>query len=94
MPARVVGESQRGEAVVKKIELDVSWNTRNETFESLMDEIVRETGADYRIVSEFGPAGGWPTVTFVVADEWLGTLIEILGYVDDLEFWRDQAETL
>jgi len=30
----------------------------------------------------------------VVADEYLGTLIEILGYVDDLEFWRDQAETL
>jgi hypothetical protein len=70
-----------------KIEFDVAWDETKETFH----DVVSRSGAEYAVLTESGPGGGWPVVEFVVAEERLDDLIKTLGYGDELEFWRDQA---
>ena len=75
-----------------KIEFDVAWDTCSETLNDVLQEVKRECDADSRVLVERGPAGGWPVVEFVVSEEKLDELITRLGYGDDLEWWREDAE--
>ena len=74
------------------IEFDVSWDESNETFAEVMAEVAARTGAMWSVEIENGPGGGWPSVKFSVWESKLDELIAALGYEDDAEWWREQAE--
>ncbi len=76
------------------IEFDVAWDESNETFAEVMAEVAARTGAMWSVEIENGPGGGWPSVRFAVWESKLDELIAALGYEDDLEWWREQAEAV
>lgn len=79
------------DGTMKKIEFDVSWDERNETFADVMAEAVEKFGVEYAVIDESGPGGGWPVVWFTVSDEKLESFIDWMGYGDDMEFWLEGA---
>ena len=74
------------DGTMKKIEFDVSWDERNETFADVMAEAVEKFGVEYAVIDESGPGGGWPVVWFTVSDEKLESRVDLFGFGGDMEF--------
>ena len=79
---------------MKKIEMDIAYD---DPHESLQDVLV-EWGEKYpdlyvRIVTERGPAGGWPVIELLAPETVLVKFLED-GEFDDIEYHMSFAESV
>lgn len=66
---------------MRKISMDIAWDEDTETFPEILENVGKAFPSVFVRVNQFrGSGGGWPDVTFLVADDEIDGLLEFFGY--------------